>query len=313
MQRRIPLAMALANAALLAGCGGGSGGSGDGTGTLTLGLTDAPVDNVAQLRLYIEGATVKRPGGPPETYPIDLTDCAGMPGETGDCNPVDLLSLQDGLILTVLADQPMLAGEYNWLRLDIDDARSYVVEDDGGVNEEITVRVPSERGLQLSGGFTILADRTTNLVMDWDARQGLAHAVGTDTYIVKPSIRLTDLAQWGTIEGTVAETTDTGECPDGGVVYVFEGDVVPDDIDNNEPNPLVTASVGPVDRGGFGYTVHYLPSGDSGMTYTVALNCDPSSDLVPTTDDLEDNNDDIVFVTPQTTIVTDGETKIVDF
>lgn len=312
MQRRILLA--LASAALLAGCGGGSGSSaGDGTGTLTLGLTDAPVEDVAQLRLYINGATVKREGGPPETYPIDLTDCTVIPGESDDCNPVDLLSLQDGLILTVLADQPMLAGEYNWLRLDVDQEQSYVVEGTGGVNEDIIVRVPSQRGLQLSGGFTILADRTTNLVMDWDARQGLAHAVGTDTYIVKPSIRLTDMAQWGNIEGTVAETVNTGECPEGGVVYVFEGDVMPDDIDNNAPNPLVTAPVRALDQGGFGYRAYYLPSGDDGATYTVALTCEPSNDLVPTTEATDDSDDLIEFIAPQTTVVTNGQTSMINF
>jgi len=311
MRREFNL-LTLTGAVLLAGCGG-SGSSDGGTGTLTLGLTDAPVEDVLELRLYIEGATVKRRGGPPETYPIDLVDCASAPGEADDCNPVNLLALQDGLILTVLADQPMLAGEYEWLRLDVDDSRSYVVEDSGGINPDIDVRVPSQRGLQLSGGFTILAGNTTNLVMDWDARQGLAHSVGTDSYIVKPSIRLTDLAQWGSIEGSVADTIVDGDCPDGGVVYVFEGDVEPDDIDNNDPNPLVTAAVEPADRGGFGYKVHYLPSGETGMTYTVALTCEASNDLVPITEDPTDSDDGIAFVAPQTTVVTDGQTNRVDF
>jgi hypothetical protein len=243
---------AVALIGLIAGCGGSGGSSAPQTGTLSLGLTDAPVEDVIGLHLYITGATAKRQGASPESLPIELTDCSSMPGETPDCNPVDLLALQDGLILSVLADHEMLAGEYQWLRLDVDSSRSYVVEGTGGINGDIEVRVPSERGLQLSGGFTILANQTTDLVMDWDARQGLAHSIGTDSYIVKPSIRLVDLAQFGSIEGTVSDTITSGDCPEGGVVYVFAGDVTPDDIDNNDPNPLVTAQIGPADAGGFG-------------------------------------------------------------
>ena len=307
--------LAMAFTVLLVGCGGsGSSSSGPQTGTLSLGLTDAPVDDVIGLHLYITGATAKRQGSSPESLPIDLSNCEAMPGETPDCNPVDLLTLQDGLILSVLADHEMLAGEYQWLRLEIDSSQSYVVEGTGGINEDIIVRVPSERGLQLSGGFTILANQTTNLVMDWDARQGLAHSIGTDSYIVKPSIRLVDLAQYGSIEGTVSDTITSGDCPEGGVVYVFEGDVTPDDIDNNDPNPLVTASVGPADAGAFGYQVHYLPSnGDDGKTYTVALTCEATSDFIPTTEELDDSDDDISFIGAQTIVVMDGQTNTINF
>lgn len=307
------LLWAVACAGILAGCGGSGSSSAPQTGTLSLGLTDAPVEDVIGLHLYITGATAKRQGASPESLPIDLTDCAVVPGENPDCNPVDLLTLQDGLILSVLADHEMLAGEYQWLRLEIDSSRSYVVEGTGGVNEDIEVRVPSERGLQLSGGFTILANQSTDLAMDWDAKQGLAHSIGTDSYIVKPSVRLIDLAQFGSIDGTVSDTITSGDCPEGGVVYVFEGDVTPDDIDNNVPNPLTTASVGPGDAGGFAYAVHYLPSGDSGMTYTVALTCEAASDFVPTTDAAGDSDDAIAFVSPQTTVVTDGQTNTVSF
>lgn len=295
---------------LLAGCSGSNDGSNvGGTGTLSLGLTDAPVDDVAGLHLYIEGATVKRGGADPEALPISLADCLAMPGENPDCNPIDLLTLQDGLILSLLDDHEMPVGEYQWIRLEIDSSRSYVVENSGGINEDIEVRVPSARGLQLSGGFTILADQSTDLVMDWDARQGLAHSVGTDSYVVKPSIRLIDLAQFGSVGGIVDEAA--GDCPEQGVVYVFAGDVVPDDIDNADPNPLVTAQVRPADAGGFEYMVHYLPSGDDGLTYTVALACAP--DMVPTTEDPQDGDDDLTFFSPQTVTVVDRETTQVSF
>jgi hypothetical protein len=291
---------------LLGGCGG-SGGSSAQTGTLSVGLTDATVDRVEELRLYVSGVTVKPENGPPQSYPVKLTECAGIPGETDTCNPVNLLALQGGLVLTVLANQQLPAGRYQWLRLEIDEAQAYVVEDTGLVDSKIEVRVPSQRGLQLSGGFVILAGESTDLVMDWDARQGLTNPVGQDGYILKPSIRLVDMAQYGTLAGSVSQCVDTG------VVYVFEGDATQDpenmldDIDNNEPNPLVTASVVPVGSG-FGYEVHYLPVG----TYTITLVCD--TDGVPASDtNLQEADDEIEFIAPQLAEIEDGLTRTIDF
>jgi len=295
--------------ALLSACGGSGSGSGD-TGTLTLGLTDATVDSVEQVRLYVTGVTVKRDGGPPQSFPVSLTDCAAVPGETDDCNPVDLLSLQDGLVLTVLADQELLAGRYQWLRLEVDESESYIVEEAGGV-ADIAVRIPSERGLQLSGGFVILADETTELVMDWDARRGLTDPVGQDGYLLKPTIRVIDMAEYGAIGGSVSDALMMNECAEGGVVYVFEGELLPadlDDIDNNDPNPLVTATVKQQEDGSYAYLANFLPIGP----YTVALTCDV--DDVPVSDtDLFEANDDIAFISPQVVTVVDGQTQEVGF
>jgi hypothetical protein len=306
---------------LLTGCGGSGNDPVDQNGYLTVGFTDAPVDMVDQVRLYVSRVTVKPETGPPVSYPVnpDLMDCLAVPGETDDCNPVDLLSLQDGIVLTVLANQELAAGRYEWLRLDIDEAQSYIVEDAGGI-DDIEVRIPSARGLQLSGGFVILAGETTNLVMDWDARQGLTNPMGFPGYILKPSIRVTDLSEYGAVAGTVSDALMMGQCMDTAVVYVFDGDLIPappanpydpaanlDDIDNNMPNPLVTAAVNPLDVGGYGYEVNFLPLG----TYTVALTCD--IDNVPATDALDDADDVIEFIDPQIAIVEDGQTEEVNF
>ncbi len=296
---------------LLSGCGGGSGSNRDAMGTLSVALTDASVDMVDQVRLYVTGVTVKPQGGPPVFYESELTDCAAVAGETDDCNPVDLLSLQDGNLLTVFADQEMAAGRYQWLRLDVNETMSYIVEETGGI-DNIEVRIPSEQGLQLSGGFVILAGQSTDLVMDWDARKGLANPLGQDGYLLKPSIRVIDMSEYGTLSGSVDVCVDTA------VVCVFEGDLIPvpstdpaeslDDIDNNEPNPLVTAGVTQADDASFGYEVKFLSVG----TYTVALTCDV--DEVPVSDtDLTDGNDDLTFVSPQIADVQDGQTETINF
>ena len=75
MASKLNLIWLLAFGLQLSGCGGGSGSSSDATGTLTVGLTDAPVEMVEQVRLYLTGVTIKPEGGPPESYSVNLTDC----------------------------------------------------------------------------------------------------------------------------------------------------------------------------------------------------------------------------------------------
>lgn len=298
--------------------GGGSNGDTSNTGTLTVGLTDATVDMVEQVRLYVTGVTVKPENGPPVSYPVPLADCMGMPGESDDCNPLDLLALENGLVLTLLADQEMVTGRYQWLRIEVDEEFSYIVEGTGLIDDRIEVRIPSARGLQLSGGFTILADRSTHIVADWDARKGLTNPVGQDGYILKPSIRITDMSEYGAVTGSIDDGLMMNQCADNAVVYVFQDDLIAaapadpaanlDDIDNNDPEPLVTATVKQRSNGSYGYAVDFLPVG----TYTVALTCDV--DNVPTSDtDPLEADDDITFFDPQVANVADGQTEEINF
>ena len=308
----LPLVLALA------GCGGGSGGSDNASavlasGQLSIGLTDAPVDSVQEVRIYVTGVTVKREGGPPQTVPLNLTDCTAMPGETDRCNPLNLLSLRDGVVLALLDGEEVIADRYQWLRAEIDDGRSYVVADNGDI---VDLRIPSARGLQLSSGFVVLQDRTTSLLLDWDVRKGLVDPVGRPDMMLKPSIRVVDMATYGAIEGTVADGLTMGDCanePDtgrGNLVYLYQGDVTPDDIDNNEPNPLTTAPVRMASNGAYRYRVNFLPPG----TYTVAFTCQGLADAIPESDtDLDEGNDDIDFTAPRLATVVNRETTRVDF
>ncbi|MEZ5550859.1 MAG: DUF4382 domain-containing protein [Pseudomonadales bacterium] len=301
----------------LAACGGGSGGSDAPdvlqVGQLSIGMTDAPVDSVEEVRIYVTGVTVKKEDGPPESFPLNLTDCTMEPGESDSCNPLNLLGLRDGVVQSLLDERDVIAGRYQWLRAEIDEARSYVVEDGGGI---VPLRIPSARGLQLSSGFVVLQDRTTHLLLDWDIRKGLVDPVGQAGLMLKPTIRVVDMAAFGAIAGTVDDALTSGDCssePDtgrGNLVYVFEGDVVPDDIDNNAPNPLVTAPVRSTSNGAFTYRVDYLPPG----SYTVAFTCHGLDDDVPESDtDLTEADDDIEFVSPQLVEIADGATTSVDF
>lgn len=303
-------------AALLAvlfigGCGGGGGGGDSGTGQLSVGLTDAPVDGVAEVWVQFTGVTVKPKNGPA----IDFVFDAPL--------SVNLLALDETNTETLLNGEDVPAGEYNWMRLNVDAEfdgvmDSYVVEDGGG---QVELRVPSgaNSGLKLVSGFTVLAGREASFMIDWNLRMGLVAPGGQPGYKLQPALRIVDMAEYGAIEGTVdtALITD-GSCTadpntsEGNEVYVFSGSgVTPDDIDGALPEPLATAKVQLDDvSGNYEYRAAFLPVGD----YTVAFTCQAADDLVPDPDNpLADVDDAIAFTAGVDAVVSDGQTTTVNF
>lgn len=294
---------------LVAGCGGGSDGGG-GTGTLSLGLTDAPVDGVSEVRVEFTGITVKPKNG----SAIDFTFDEPL--------SVDLLSLDETNTATLLNGETVPAGEYNWIRLHVnaefDNVRdSYVVDANG--EHELWVPSGENSGLKLVSGFTVLAGGEASFLIDWNLRMGLVAPGGQPGYKLQPALRIIDMARYGAIEGTVASSLVTdGSCtadPNTGAgneVYVFSGGgVSPDDIDGVPPEPLATAKVRlDAVSGNYEYRAAFLPVG----SYTVAFTCQAANDLVPDPNDPGADVDDAIVFTPgQDATVTDGATTIVNF
>lgn len=281
----VPVSAALAMAA----CGGGGG---SGTGSLTVGVTDAPVDGAEAVVVAFTKVTVHKADGTTIEFPYD--------GE-----PIDLLQFQDpvGEPRAVLVDsQSLEAGEYNWIRLDVEAVSgvrdSYITI--GG--QEYDLRVPSGV-LKLNRPFTVPQGGLLDITLDFDLRKSVTKPAGD--YILRPTVRIVDTAQTGTLSGTVDGTFLTGNC--GGytagnvAVYVYEGEgVTPVEMDSVDPDPLVTAWVN--DEGGiYSYRVPYLTAG----TYTVALTCNANED---TPDAVEGT---IVFVdtAPSVAVTVDGGTQ----
>lgn len=292
---------------VLVACGGGDSG---GSGTMTLALTDAPVDGASQIVVEFTGVTVK----PKMGSAIDFN----FPQPVSQ----DLLALATGNTHLLLDQQQLPAGDYEWIRLNVNAScdsvdDSYVVTSTG--QHELNVPSSQNTGLKLVSGFTVLQGGAVSFVIDWNARAGLVAPNGQQCYKLKPALRITDMAQYGTISGTVdaALLTAQGCTSDlntgaGNAVYVYGGHgVLPDDIDGIDPEPLTTADVRLNDQSGhYEYSATFLPVGP----YTVAFTCQAQDDNPPDPDNPQLNADDpIEFTAGHDVDVMNGETAVVDF
>ena len=278
----------------LAGCSGGGGGSGD-SGRMSLSITDAPVDDASSVVVQFSGVAFKREGESAET----VQNLSPSPRQ------LNLLEYQEGRAALLLDGVTLPAGKYEWVRLIVDTQQnvrdSYITLTTG---EECELRVPSgaESGLKLNRGFTLPADGSVALTIDFDLRKSIHAPPGqqgtaeecTQGYLMRPTLRVVDDANVGAIAGTVDSALVTDGCVP--KVYVFSGSgVTPDDIEEtgtaSDVDPLLVANVD-VQNGAttYGYKAAFLPP----ASYTVAFTC---GDDDPTDDDV------LTFSAPQTVAV----------
>lgn len=278
----------------LAGCGG-SGDDPAGTGRASLSITDAPVDGATQVVIQFSSVAFKREGSDQEVIQT----------LTPSPRQLDLLQYQQGRAALLLDGVTLPAGNYEWIRLIVDNETnvrdSYITLNTGA---ECELRVPSgaESGLKLNRGFTLPANGSVALTIDFDLAQSIHAPPGqqgststcTQAYLLRPTLRLVDNANVGAIAGTVDSALVTADCLP--KVYVFSGsNVVPDDIEDSavtpDVDPLIEAAV-PVVNGSTAYPYQFAFV--SPGAYTVAFTC---GDDDPTNDDV------LTFLTPQNVTV----------
>lgn len=306
-----PLTLIAVTTVFLAACGGSSGDSPapiESNGSLTVQITDAPVDGVTAVTVEFDGLSVKPTNGDP----INIDFAAPV--------AIDLTTLTGETTADLVIAEPLAAGSYDWLRLSVNadcDAiiDSYVDTNAGG---RVELALTDNAVLQVSDGFTVSADQTTSLVVDWDLRRSLLAPGVNACYQLLPTLRVVDRSGFGVIQGTVANTlVEDASCTSdsntlaGNVVYVYEGaNVTPDDIDGNDPDPVTTANVVlDINNSVYSYTAAFLPPGD----YTVAFTCNGLDDRVldPSQPSLtvEDN---VAFSSPKNATVTAGSITEMD-
>lgn len=277
----------------LAGCGGGS--SAGQTGRLDLSVTDAPVDDASSVVVQFSGVAFKPEGSAAEI----VQNLSPAPRQ------LDLLGYQEGRAALLLDGVTLPAGNYQWIRLIVDNESnvrdSYLTLTSG---QECELRVPSgaESGLKLNRGFSLPADGSVALTIDFDLRKSIHAPPGqqgstpdcTQAYLMRPTLRIVDDANVGAIAGEVDSALVTGDCLP--KVYVYSGSgVIPDDIEESSSaldiEPLVVANVA-IQNGStaYGYRAAFLPPGP----YTVGFTC---SDDDPIVDEV------LTFLAPQSVTV----------
>lgn len=281
------------------------------TGTLSINITDAPVDNADAVFIHFTDATIQPANGDRIDVVITDPDDDQVIGRS-----IDLLKLT-GEKSTVLFEQTLPAGQYSWIRLNVDfnPLKTFIQID--GETYPLNCASCADSGLKLNRNFDVDADNTMAFTLDFDLGKSITEANGN--YKLRPTIRIIETAAAGNISGTVDGTLislidmpdNTEDC----VVYIYEGsNVIPDDtyipdtvsasIPPDYNNPLLTTPVELNNTSVYEYTAAYLPEG----SYTVSLTCDAEND-----NPLEINDADVSFTGTTNATVTAGTTFTVDF
>jgi hypothetical protein len=265
--------------ALTVSCSDGSSSS---SGSLTVSVTDAPVNysEVDAVVVNFIGVTVKGPQGE-ATYSV--TD----PVTGASSRSIDLLALSGGKSV-VLFDHNLGIGKYNWMRLNTDPSRTYITVN--GQQHELRCSSCEQSGFKLNRSFRIDDNGGTAFTIDFDLNKSITDPQSGDHYELRPTARIVENEFAGTIAGTVSGTVIANlDGEQGCAVYVYAGDVVPDDIyllESGTPsghvNPEATARV-EYDGNTYRYTAAFLLAG----SYTVALTCDAESDAIGEDDTID--------------------------
>ena len=300
-------------ALLLSACGGGGGGGGASTGSLSLSVTDSPVTEDVAVCIHFTGISLHHSDGDLIQIPYDSSTyydpadgCIdnvdpNNPGPHDDPsnNAVALSELQGVLSVQLMDSQEVKAGRYTWIRLDVDESLSYVVDSGGRKNMSCPSCAADQSGLKLNRGITVPAGGEANFMIDIDLAKSL-NKQPSGNYKLRPTLRLVDLSETGTISGTVDGSLIPGmisETDTGCKVYVYAGhNVTPDDIYDGD-NVLTTAKV-LYDSGSYKYVAAYLPTDSAAdpIPYTVALTCDADDPEINQNNDPDNlNGDDVIF------------------
>lgn len=294
----------------IAGCGGGGSPAGNtagnATGVINIAITDAPVDDVSVVNVQFTGVLLKPADGDEIEIVFDAP------------KDFDLLTLTNGMTAELLPDTVVPVGSYNWIRLVVNAEFDNVFDSYAMVpTGQVELRVPSgsQNGLKLVSGFTVTQNQSKNMVIDWDLRKALSNPQGQPGMHLRPALRITDMAMYGTLTGTIdaALVNDSENCTNdlaadtGNAVYLYNGAVEsPGDIGDAGNDPFATAAVTQNEAGDYTYEVHFLSVGE----YSAAFTCQASDDD-PEVDEM--NGDQVAFSAPQMFSIDNGVTTVVDF
>jgi len=283
--RILKIAATALAALLLASCYGGT------RHGVSVALTDSPLDIASGVNISFSQIELS---GPDVSVPTVLN--------VAPAASIDLYALQGGLSQLLANKIQAQPGHYTTLSLtlvaDSDSGQSSIVLPDGvhilyipnGVSPKVDIPVD----------FDYVGGTDVSLTAEFDLRKSILPDPNDPTkYLLIPSIRVVIDQQTGSISGEVATTLVTCLQP---AVYVYQGDVTPNDYDitaaPGRVQPFSSALVGLNSTSGrYDFTVGFLPAGD----YTVGFTCDAQLDVANQANTLRFLGTTHATVTPLTT------------
>lgn len=313
----------------LIACGGDDAPASPTTGALSISITDAPITGACEVWVEFTSIDLHGPSG---TVPIDAADT------------LDLLSLQGNTSALLASVTDLEAGNYQWMRLKINadegvtdsnivfraDCDAPASVDNPETVESLHIPSGAETGLKLNRPFVIAAGGRTDFTIDFDLAKSV-HMPGNSggDYKLRPTLRIVNNLEVGTISGTVATATLTDNfcSADNAKVYLYDGaGITPDDIDTSDDTdvePITTAIVtfsdpDPVTEAVSGsFEIGFV---EADMSYTIALTCNADMDDPATNDtDSGDTNatppvdpiEVVTFINPlDITVAVDAVTNV---
>lgn len=252
--------------------------------TLTISVTDAPLDGVSKVIVQFSGIEIKHVDAEAQIIAFDTPV------------DVDLLGLAGSKRSTILLEEKIPKGDYEYLRLIVNAAQgefdSIVILDD---NTWQSLYVPDNEkiGLKILQPFSINSGRNTHLTVDFDLRKSVEKDVTEAEYQLAPSLRIVSDREAGHVKGLVSNTLLTDNaCVDvnsqtNAAVYLFsafsDGEV-PQDIQRNEFDPVSSANIEfDTQTGEYYYELGFLPRD---VSYSAVVVCDASIDTPSAVDAL---------------------------
>jgi hypothetical protein len=149
-------------------------------------LTDAPNDDLEEVVVTIKEVLLKTNGKGKNGNEISIAQNLG---------PIDLLTLQNGVMLGIADLQLPVGTKVNQIRLILEETGHYITYTDGSVCE---LQTPSQQnsGLKIiNPEFSIEEGQAYSMVIDFDAKKSIVHQ-GNGGCLLKPVLK------WGGITST---------------------------------------------------------------------------------------------------------------
>lgn len=244
------------------------------TGSLSLSITDAPVDGAQAVVVSFQGVSIQSANQPAIDIDFDQP------------KQIDLMTLTGSHSTVLLDDTELPAGDYESIRLVIDDApnSTYIIDMMG---QQHDLRIPSgdQTGLKLNRNFGVETGGQIAFTIDFDLRKSV-HMTGSGQYMLRPTLRIVETQLAASLSGSIDNTLVISGCSPG--VYLFDVSLALDDLDGID-DPIFSVAI--PEAGPYTFDAGFLPPGD----YRIAYTCDAGQD---------DNASDDVIGFYQETLVT---------